>query len=318
MSSDPETVAGASAPEAEFDPVFYDDADTLSSGTQGRGLTLALIGLVGVVFVGGGAALVLTTQPDEAPVPLLEQHGYQMVEIRGGSFQMGSPASERGRRDDETQHSVTVDGFTLGVTEVPQGLWTAVTGANPSRFQICGKSCPVEQVTWMDAVKFVNTLSQMEGLGACYTIEGENVEWPSGLVCEGYRLPTEAEWEYAARAGVPTRYAGDDSIAECAWYRDNSERKSHPPARKPANAWGLHDMSGNVWEWVWDRYDRAYPPEDAANPTGAESGSGRVVRGGSWSGSATHCRVAGRAGFSPVGSFDDLGLRLARSLSKAP
>jgi formylglycine-generating enzyme required for sulfatase activity len=219
---------------------------------------------------------------------------------------MGSPVSEEGRDSDEVQHTVTLTrAFWLGKTEVTQGEWRRVMGTNPSRFSQCGDSCPVDKISWEDAVAYCNARSRQEGLEACY--DGSRFR---GLGCTGYRLPTEAEWEYAARAGTTgARYGDLDAIG---WYDGNSGGTIHAGAQRRANAWGLHDMLGNVWEWTndWHGADGG----DAMDPTGAVSGERRVLRGGGWNDEARYARVAFRYRVAPAYRFAGLGLRTARSV----
>lgn len=259
------------------------------------------------------------------------------VLIPAGTFTMGSPASELGRYADETQHSVTLTrSFYLQTTEVTEGQWAARMGNDPSS-DACGADCPVETVNWWEALAYANALSTSEGLAVCYTLEGcsgaapgegmacaaVSVNAPGGdpYRCAGYRLPTEAEWEYAYRAGTSTAfYNGDITDTSCGdpkldligWYCGNSGSEKHPVAQKASNAWGLYDMSGNVWEWCWDRL-ADYPSGSAIDPHGPEQGSDRVVRGGSWSGDAFVARAAFRYFVDPGGRGDVLGFRLARS-----
>ena len=229
------------------------------------------------------------------------------VRIEPGSFTMGSPSSEAGRDSDETQHRVTITRpFYLKATEVTQGEWRAVMGSNPSNFSSCGDDCPVEQVSWQDAVKYCNALSKREGLEECYS--GDRFK---GLSCKGYRLPTEAEWEYAARAGNTTATHG--ALDAIAWHSGNSRSKTHPVGKKRANAWGLYDMIGNVYEWTNDWYEEKYPGGAVSDPAGPGSGSGRVYRGGGWNCTARFCRAANRYRFVPGGRRFNLGLRAARS-----
>jgi len=236
--------------------------------------------------------------------------GMKMVKIPSGSFMMGSPSSESGRKDDETQHRVTLTkDFYLMKHEVTQGEYEALMGKNPSEFSWCGSNCPVENVSWYDAVAYANALSDKEGLTRCYSGSGDNIRWDKS--CNGYRLPTEAEWEYAARAGAPTKYAGSGDVDEVAWYKDNSGQYPHPVGQKKPNAWGLYDMSGNVYEWVWD-WKGSYSG-DATNPTGPSSGSSRVERGGSSFSVSRYLRVAERYSDSPGLRQLDLGFRLART-----
>jgi len=231
-----------------------------------------------------------------------------MVRINGGTFTMGSPANEEGRDSDEVQHQVTVGSFTMGKYEVTQREYQEVMGTNPSSFK--GDNLPVEMVTWFDAVEYCNKRSQREGLTPAYTINGTNVTWNRNA--NGYRLPTEAEWEYACRAGTTTAYNTGASINDnTGWYSDNSGATTHPVGQKPANAWGLYDMHGNVWEWCWDWYDD-YPSGAQTDPVGASSGSYRVLRGGCWFIPAQYARSAWRSGNLPNDRGDNLGFRVLR------
>lgn len=210
--------------------------------------------------------------------------------ISGGkdTFTMGSPEIESGRALDETPHEVRLTrGFWLGKYEVTQAEWTAVRGDKPSR--IIGEDHPVEQVSWDDCRKFIGKLKD-----------------------HSCRLPTEAEWEYACRAGTTGEYAGE--LDPAGWYFGNSGNTTHPVGRKEANAWGLCDMHGNVWEWCADWYD-GYPEGLTVDPTGPASGEFRVFRGGGWYFVAGDCRSARRGKFIPGGRFFDLGFRLARDNS---
>ncbi len=253
---------------------------------------------------------------------------------------MGSPDGEEGRYDDEKQHRVRITrGFYLKATEVTQGEWEAVMGSNPSRFKNCGKTCPVESVSWTDAVSYLNKLSDRENLPRCYRANDRFV----GLNCKGYRLPTEAEWEYAARAGTTGAvYAGTwqikgknnaPALGPIAWYGGNSgvsnagavgcgnwpEKQdasstcgTHPVGQKRPNAWGLYDMLGNVWEWTNDWY-RAYPAGTATDPVGPASGDHRVRRGGGWLDPAQLVRAADRNRGRDDYRLDNLGFRPARA-----
>jgi len=247
--------------------------------------------------------------------------------IPAGTFQMGSPDSESDRQGDEGPvHSVTITrSFLMRQTEVTQLEWKSLMGNNPSYFRSCGDRCPVEGVNWYDAVSYANALSKAEGFETCYTIEncsgtaGNDLDDCTvtfkGVSCRGYRLPTEAEWEYAARAGTAgSRYGAIDKIA---WYSGNSGKGTHPIAQKAPNAWGLYDMLGNVWEWVNDWYDASYYSacsSGCTDPSGTFTGSYRVVRGGSWDVYAGVVRAAIRGSALPGRRGDDVGFRLARSV----
>ena len=262
---------------------------------------------------------------DHGPSITIPSIGYRMVLIKPGSFMMGSPSNERGRSDDEKQHKVTLTkGFYVGATEVTQAQWRKIMGNNPSRFEGCGDRCPVEKVSWKDIQEFVRRLNKREGT-------------------DKYRLPTEAEWEYAARAGSKTAiFTGDMRILGLnnspeldgiSWYAGNScvdyeggydcsgwsEKQysclrcgTHPVAQKKANPWGLYDMHGNVYEWCQDRHGD-YPNGSVTNPEGPGSGSNRVIRGGGWDYGARFCRSAIRLRFDPGYRYNDVGFRLART-----
>ncbi len=197
--------------------------------------------------------------------------------------------------------------FWLQAHEVTQGEYSALMGNDPSHFTSCGSDCPVEEVSWEDAVRYANALSSKEGLTPCYDASGNF----QGLSCSGYRLPTEAEWEYAARAGTTGSQYG--SLGMIAWTRDNSNYETHPVGQLGPNAWGLYDMLGNVWEWTHDWYG-SYSGGAERDPTGASSGSDRVNRGGSWNDEAGDARASNRLSFAPGLRLYYLGFRLARSV----
>ena len=212
-----------------------------------------------------------------------------MVYVSGGTFIMGGDESS----DQTPTHSVTLSSYYICKYEVTQALWRAVMGSNPSKFK--GDNLPVEQVSWNDCQTFINRLNNYTG--------------------RNFRLPTEAEWEFAARGGNYSRhykYSGSNYISDVAWYCDNSGNRTHPVGTKQANELGLYDMSGNVWEWCSDRYG-SYSSYSQSNPTGATSGFGRVKRGGNWCGLARYCCSSHRSYYAPGNSFDDLGLRLVLS-----
>ena len=214
---------------------------------------------------------------------------FVMKRVSGGTFQMGSDDSEADS-DEKPVHSVTVSTFYMGETEVTQALWKAVMGNNPSSFK--GDNLPVEMVSWTDCQEFIRKLNSLTG--------------------RSFRLPTEAEWEFAARGGNQSngyKYAGSNSIGSVAWYTDNSGGKTHAVKGKSPNELGLYDMSGNVWEWCSDWKD-SYSSGSQTNPKGPSSGSYRVLRGGGWNYSARRCRVSNRFNIVPDYRFNGYGFRL--------
>ncbi|MBM3958077.1 MAG: formylglycine-generating enzyme family protein, partial [Gemmatimonadetes bacterium] len=256
--------------------------------------------------------------------------------IAAGTFTMGSPEGEHGRDADEMQHAVTLTiDYEIMAHEVTQGEFGALMGYNPSGHASCGMICPVERVSWHETLKFANLLSSREGLPECFTCTGTAPDFVCGLDatyskpqdCPGYRLPTEAEWEYAARAGSTTAYFNgaiahtgcsplDPNLDAIGWYCGNAAGTPHPVGEKQANAWGLYDMSGNVWEWTWDVY--GFFAGDVIDPTGPGAGAGRVDRGGDYSDVAQECRSAARSAWDAAGRGGFLGFRLARSIRPAP
>ncbi|MDR0476177.1 MAG: formylglycine-generating enzyme family protein [Treponema sp.] len=231
-----------------------------------------------------------------------------MALIRGGIFTMGSPVNELGRSGNEgPEHQVTVGSFFMGRYPVTQAEYQEVTGRNPSAFK--GSNLPVEQVSWFDAVEYCNKLSIRDGFIPAYIIDGSDVSW--NLDANGYRLPTEAEWEYACRAGTQTPFYSGISADEAGWHFGNSTGKTHPVGEKQPNPWGLYDMHGNVLEWCWDWFGN-YAEEAQTNPQGASSGANRVYRGGCWSFTALQTRSAYRFGNKPGIRTYLVGFRVAR------
>ena len=219
---------------------------------------------------------------------------FKMVRVKGGTFQMGATSEQGSDADDDEYpvHSLTLSDYYIGQTEVTQELWEAVMGSNPSNFT-GDNQCPVERVSWNDCQKFIEKLNRLTG--------------------KNFRLPTEAEWEYAARGGNKSKgykYSGSNDADAVAWYGKNSGSKTHPVATKQSNELGLYDMSGNVWEWCQDWYGD-YTSRSQNNPKGANTGSYRVLRGGSWSDFARSVRVSFRGLNTPDYRDYDYGLRLA-------
>ena len=262
-------------------------------------------------------------RPPEAVRETKSRLKIEMVKIEAGRFQRGSPESEAERENYERVHEVVIsEAFLVGRYEVTQGLWSEVMGNNPSRFKECGEKCPVENVSWREAVEFCNRLSEREGLNPAYRMQGEEkVSWDRNA--NGYRLPTEAEWEYACRAGTKSPFnTGRCLAAEEANYNGNYPLKGCEKEKYrektvkvgtfPPNAWGLYEMHGNVWEWCWDRYG-VYPSGSMTDPDGPAGGSLRVLRGGSWGSYGRYCRSTSRNGNVPGNCYDVLGFRLFRS-----
>ena len=216
---------------------------------------------------------------------------FTMILVEGGTFQMGSTS---GYSDEKPVHNVTLSDYYIGETEVTQELWQAVMGSNPS---CCskGSKLPVEKVSWNDCQTFITKLNELTG--------------------QNFRLPTEAEWEFAAKGGTQSKgytYSGSNTIGDVAWYTSNSSSKTHEVATKAPNELGIYDMSGNVWEWCQDWYSSSYYSSSPQNnPTGSSPGSSRVFRGGSWSDSVAYCRSAFRLYGNPALSNYALGFRLA-------
>jgi formylglycine-generating enzyme required for sulfatase activity len=210
--------------------------------------------------------------------------GMDMVSVPAGQFTMGV---KEGPIDAKPAHEVKLDGFLMDQYEITQEFYAKVIGTNPSRRK--NPNNPVEQVTWSAAVKFCNARSVQEGLKPCY----DTNNWECDFSASGYRLPTEAEWEYACRAGSTTSfYFGDisEELKSFAWFDGNAQSKPHPVGQRKPNGWGLYDMSGNVWEWCNDFYGVKYYRESPAdNPRGPKQGEKRVLRGGAWSSSAGSC-----------------------------
>ena len=286
-----------------------------------------------------------------APVPKerwVSPTGVALRYVPGGTFTMGSPEGEEGRVGGETAHEVTVNGLWVMETEVTQALWQQLMGENPSAIarqfwngedggpchtyegvSLVDPTYPVMCIPWNDAVALANRLSTQEGLAPAYTSAGERIRWNRDA--DGYRLLTEAEWEHAARGGEPNqRYAGTDDPARACGFANVADASAEPfawswthfdcddghAALAPvgsfmANGYGVHNMTGNVWEWVWDGY-ADYPSGSASNPSGPESATHRVVRGGSWVSMPSGARVAFRDRYPPGRRINNVGLRLAR------
>jgi formylglycine-generating enzyme required for sulfatase activity len=254
---------------------------------------------------------------NDAGRPGDEESGGAMVLIPAGSFTMGDSAG----RDDETPHRVSVRAFYLDKYPVTQELYEKVMGVNPSKRK--APQNPVERTQWTDGVRFCNRCSELEGLTPCYDL----TTWQCNFDADGYRLPTEAEWEYACRAGGTGKYCfgdADRELPQYAWFKPHSQGKPQPVGQKRPNRWGLYDMHGNVWQWCHDWYGAIYYAESPAeDPHGPASGQTRVLRGGAWDCTAEKCRAAYRHKEFPVYSdacfgADSYGFRRARTATARP
>ena len=237
-----------------------------------------------------------TISDDAITIPVKDGICIEMVKVEGGTFMMGATSEMKNPNSNEKPvHQVTLtNDYYMGKYEVTQALWQAVMGSNPSEYK--GDNFPVETVSWNDCQKFISKLNSLTG--------------------RMFRLPTEAEWEYAARGGKESRgyqYSGSSNISDVAWYDENSGSKTHPVGTKQANELGIYDMTGNVWEWCSDWYS-SYSSSSQTNPTGSDSGSARVSRGGGWFNDASYCRLSVRFYYTPDFRLDILGLRLALSV----
>ena len=234
------------------------------------------------------------TNGDNISIPVKDGISIDMVRVEAGTFTMGATPEMENPFDSESAPQVILtNDYFIGKYEVTQALWKVVMGKKPSKFK--GDNLPVESVSWDDCQKFISKLNSMTG--------------------KTFRLPTEAEWEYAARGGKKSKgcqYSGSNNLSDVAWYSDNSGGKTHAVGTKQANELGIYDMTGNVREWCQDWYER-YNYSLQINPTGAKNGSKRVIRGGSWNGTAMNCRSSYRDSGTPVFRFSRLGLRLALS-----
>jgi formylglycine-generating enzyme required for sulfatase activity len=278
----------------------------------------------------------LGTRPGVPPVQTVSGRREQsvpenMVYVEGGSFMMGSPDDEPNRMSDETQHQVTVSGFYMGKYEVTQKEWREVMGSHPSEFK--GDDLPVENVSWYDVLEYCNALSKKDGFIPAYLIDRERIDsentgsfnwlvsWDKNA--NGYRLPTEAEWEYACRAGTVTPFStGNDITTDQANYDGDypynnnkkgiDRKKTTIVGSFAPNQWGLYDMHGNIREWCWDWYYFFYST-NMIDPTGSSGRSSRVIRGGSWFDVAGSLTSADRDGEPPFLRYSNLGFRVVRS-----
>lgn len=243
----------------------------------------------GTAESGDSEQLVKVVETDTSLTVTIDDVTFKMIRVEGGTFQMGSVD---GQDEEKPVHEVTLSSFCIGETEVTQELWEAVMGENPSFFK--GSKRPVEEVSWNDCQTFIGKLNELTG--------------------KTFRLPTEAEWEFAARGGNQSKgytYSGSNTLGDVAWFGDTSDNGTHDVAMNLPNELGINDMSGNVYEWCQDWYG-SYGSRSQTNPTGPSSGSERVERGGCWDFIETCCRVASRdSRHSPTLAYRNLGFRLA-------
>lgn len=238
-------------------------------------------------------------------------HPISMIYVEGGSFMMGDTFGD-GNFPEKPAHNVTLSNFYISAYEVTQKEWIETIGYNPAKFWT--EENPVESVSWNDAYQFCNSRSLLEGLQPCYTITGSAVS--CDFSANGYRLPTEAEWEYAARGGKNsgnTKYSGSSDPKEVAWFYNNSGNTTHPVGTKKANELGILDMSGNVWEFCWDFYgENYYSQSPSLNPTGPAEGQFRVLRGGAWTDDMVFNKVYYRNYYGQRDRGTNTGVRLVR------
>jgi len=282
-----------------------------------RDSRIILLLLLLIVLYGGSSCRKSETEDSSVrPAVIKTNSGIEMVLLDGGFFQMGSA---QGNADERPVHKVWLGPFLIDKCEVTQELYKRFPLPDPSHFKDPAR--PVEQMTWTDAIEYCNERSKAEGLEPCYDLKTGKCNFQA----DGYRLPTEAEWEYACRAGTKTRYFfGDDArkLKNYAWFANDSLKKTQPVGKKRPNPWGLHDMLGNVAEWCHDFYSPDYyqkSPEK--NPLGPAKGRQRVLRGGAWNNGADTCRSSYRSGDPSINdtchTSDAIGFRCVRGLAQS-
>jgi formylglycine-generating enzyme required for sulfatase activity len=293
------------------DPTITDSITIDSSGVRGFASTITGLTPNTTYYVRAYAETNQETFYGDNESFTTDDYGV-MIYIEGNTFTMGDIGGHWAS-DETPTHEVTISSFYMGKYEVTQTLYQKVMGKNPSYLK--GDNLPVERVSWYDVIEFCNAMSKRQGLTPTYTISGADVTCDFSK--NGYRLPTEAEWEYAAGGGASnrTKFAGTNiefHLDNYAWYSSNSENKIYPVGTKQPNSLGLYDLTGNVWEWCWDWYG-SYSSTSQINPTGPASGSSRVIRGGSWYSSALMCRVVNRYNSDPSHRSAGNGFRFVRN-----
>lgn len=247
-----------------------------------------------------------------------------LIQVKGGTFKMGSKKSDTSAElDEQKEHTVTLNTFEINKFEVTVWEWKQFIKANkmkmpPKPTWGWQDNYPINGITWNEAIAYCNWLSIKENLQPCYTKKGPN--FLCNFQANGYRLPTEAEWEFAAKGGTSSknyRFSGSDKIEDVAWYKSNSKGHPNTIGTKLPNELGIYDMSGNVWEWCWDWYNKDfYKQEKGDNPKGPEMGERRTVRGGSWDSQPNYIRPANRISTIPSKTHEFYGFRTARTLTK--
>jgi len=279
-----------------------------------KGKTILSAAVAALAMLAGCAS---AGQQTERPAAI----GDGFIRVEGGTFLMGHPDGGIRDNNEAPVRSVTISTFHMARFPVTQGEWYDLVGENPSYFQAdkaaggtSWRNHPVERVNWLEAVQFANAKSERAGLTPAYTISGTTVTW--NRQANGYRLPTEAEWEFAARGGIVCQenftFAGSNTVADVAWLRETSGGTTHPVGSLVPNALGLYDMNGNVYEWMWDWYG-PYPSIAETDPAGPSEGTTRVRRGGCRNCQAWYVTATFRNGFNPEARTGGIGLRLARS-----
>ena len=247
-----------------------------------------------------------------------------LIQVKGGTFKMGSKNSDTSAElDEQKEHSVILNTFEISKFEVTVWEWKQFIKANKMKMPIKPSwgwqdNYPINGITWNEAIAYCNWLSTKEKLQPCYSKKGPN--FVCNFKANGYRLPTEAEWEFAAKGGTNSkgfRYSGSDKLEDVAWYKAYSNGQPHTVGTKLPNELGIYDMSGNVWEWCWDWYNKDfYKLEKGDNPKGPEMGERRTVRGGSWDSKSNYVRPANRISTIPSKTHEFYGFRIARTISK--